>query len=95
MQITLSRRTAICQSVVEFYVTGVAPLGPENHRLNFNLIYCRDSVRPFLRKLRYLHGLLQKYPTFFCENLVDLNEAHFHEPTWNLPKLTRIFSGNQ
>ena len=35
MLITLSRRTAICQSVSEVSLTGVAPLGAERHRFNF------------------------------------------------------------
>jgi hypothetical protein len=35
-------------------------------------------------KLIYI-ALLEKHPTlFFCENLVDSNEAHFHEATLNL-----------
>ena len=39
MLITLSRRTAICQSVAEVQLTGVAPLGAVSHRFNFfNLI---------------------------------------------------------
>ena len=28
--------------------------------------------------------LLEKYPTFFCEILVDFNEARLHEKTLNL-----------
>ena len=28
--------------------------------------------------------LLEKYLTFFCENLVDFNEARLHEATLNL-----------
>ena len=35
MLITLSRRTAICQSVAEVYLNGVAPLGAVSHRFNF------------------------------------------------------------
>ena len=38
MLITLSRRTAICQSVAEVYLTGVAPLGAVSHRFNFNYV---------------------------------------------------------
>ena len=39
MLITLSRRTAICQSVAEVQLTGVAPLVAVSHRFNFfNLI---------------------------------------------------------
>ena len=37
MLITLSRRAVICQSVVEVWLTGVAPLGTVSHR--FNLIF--------------------------------------------------------
>ena len=28
--------------------------------------------------------LLEKYPTFFCENLVDIDERRLHEATFNL-----------
>ena len=35
MLITLSRRSAICQSVAEVYLTGVASLGAVSHRFNF------------------------------------------------------------
>ena len=35
---------------------------------------------------------VRKYPTFFCENLVDLNEAPLHEATFNLHSNTCIFS---
>ena len=34
MQITLSRSTAICQSVAEVYLASVAFLGAESHRFN-------------------------------------------------------------
>ena len=37
-----SRRAAICQSVAEVYLTGVAPLGAVSHRLNFN--FCMNIV---------------------------------------------------
>jgi len=37
MLITLSRRTAISQSVAEVSLTGVAPLGAVSLRFNFNL----------------------------------------------------------
>ena len=36
MLITLSRRTAICQSAVEVYLIDVAPLGAISDRCNFN-----------------------------------------------------------
>ena len=35
MLITLSRRAAICQSVAEVWLTGVAPLGAVSHRCIF------------------------------------------------------------
>ena len=35
MLITLSRRTAICQSVAEVYLTGMASWGALSHRFNF------------------------------------------------------------
>ena len=38
MLITLSRRTAVCQSVAEVQLTGVVPLGAVIHRLNFNFL---------------------------------------------------------
>ena len=38
MLITLSRRTAICQSVVEVEYGGVAPLGAAIHRFNFLIL---------------------------------------------------------
>ena len=37
MLITLSRRTAICQSVSEVKLTDVAPLGAVSHRFNYFL----------------------------------------------------------
>ena len=40
MLITLSRRTAICQSVAEVQLAGVAPLGAVSHRFNLILFYC-------------------------------------------------------
>ena len=46
MLITLSRRTAICQSVAEVYLTGVAPLGAVSHRFNFNLITGEAFTEP-------------------------------------------------
>ena len=39
MLITLSRYAAICQSVAEAWLTGVAPLGAVSHRFNFNFFY--------------------------------------------------------
>ena len=36
MLITLSSRAAICQSVVEVYLNGVAPLGAVSHMFNLN-----------------------------------------------------------
>ena len=45
MLITLYRRTAICQSVSEVYLTGVAPLGAVSHR--FNLIFLKLLYKAF------------------------------------------------
>ena len=39
-----------------------------------------------------LWGLLEKYPNFFCENLVDFNEAYLHVVTLNLRVDVWIFS---
>ena len=36
MLFTLSRRIALCQSVVEVLLTGVASLGAVSHRIHFN-----------------------------------------------------------
>ena len=44
MLITLSRRTAICQSVAEVQLTGVAPFGAVSHRFNFNKTYLHVSL---------------------------------------------------
>ena len=38
MLITLSRRTANCQSVAEVYLTGMAPFGAQTHRFFLNLM---------------------------------------------------------
>ena len=51
MLITLSRRTAICQSVAEVQLTGVAPLGAVSHRFNF-LIFKPTGKRPSERLRR-------------------------------------------
>ena len=37
----------------------------------------------------------KKYQTFFCRNLVDFNEAQFHEATLNLHTHAWIFSACQ
>ena len=53
MLITLSRRTAICQSVAEVYLTGVAPLGAVSLRFNFfkiGNVWNEISVKMKLRK---------------------------------------------
>ena len=34
-----------------------------------------------VRKIMEYTTLLEKYPTFFCENLADINEARLHEVT--------------
>ena len=38
MLITLSRRSAICQSISEVKLTGVAPMGTVSHRLIFKFV---------------------------------------------------------
>ena len=43
MLITLSRRTAICQSVAEIKLNGVAPLGAVSNRFNFIIIITHYS----------------------------------------------------
>ena len=59
MLITLSRRTAICESVAEVYLTGVAPLEAVSNRFNFNLIVLMgwsllpNALRPFLRSIMF------------------------------------------
>ena len=45
MLITLSRRTAISQSVAEVWLTGVAPLGAVSHRFNLIFFNCYIDVR--------------------------------------------------
>ena len=40
MLITLPRCTAICQSVAENWLTGVAPLGVVSHRFIFFILTC-------------------------------------------------------
>ena len=79
MLITLSRRTAICQSVAEVKLTGVAPLGAVSYIFNFNLIEgltytCENfkeigvSVNYLLNsKYRLLESLLNgtNYQVFF------------------------------
>ena len=49
MLITLSRRTAICQSVAGVYLTGLAPLGAVSHRFNFNFFLIPAGKRPLGR----------------------------------------------
>ena len=44
MLITLSRRAAICQSLAEVQLTGLAPLGAVSHRFNFFLYETRHSA---------------------------------------------------
>ena len=46
MLITLSRRAAICQSVAEVQLTGVAPLGAVSHRFNLIIFKEDKSVWP-------------------------------------------------
>ena len=44
MLITLSRRTAICQSVAEVYLTGVTPLGPVSTDLLLFICSVKDRT---------------------------------------------------
>ena len=46
---------------------------------------CRYIRMCIAKSIIIIHiTLLEKYPTFFCEILVDLNEARLHEKTLNL-----------
>ena len=49
MLITLSRRTAICYSVAEVQLTGVAPIGAVSHRFDliFDSLHCSFFEIPF------------------------------------------------
>ena len=67
MLITLSRRTAICQSVAEVWLTGMALLRAVNHRLNFNFfkynnnhLWCNSVLR--LRVCQRTAGLTSICP---------------------------------
>ena len=76
MLITLSRRTAICQSVAEVQLTGVAPLGSVSHRSRImNLPLMKFSLLPCgLRHTLFLNFFLQAlthYQVFF-------NDLHFY-----------------
>ena len=44
MLITLSRRAAICQSVAEVQLTGLAPLGAVSHRLRLYYSKPQDQL---------------------------------------------------
>ena len=69
MLITLSRRTAICQSVAEVQLTGVVPLGAVSHR--FNLIF-------------FLVGKITSQTTQASMNdtCLDLKEISVNKRTW-------------
>ena len=63
MLITLSRRTAICQSVAEVQLTGVAPLGVISHRLFLLRTFLQCSTYPS-SQINFAPSHLQ---IFFCE----------------------------
>ena len=44
MLITLSRRAAICQSVAEVQLTGLAPLGAVSHRFIIFILFISDKT---------------------------------------------------
>ena len=58
MLITLSRRTAICQSVVEVWLTGVVPLGAVSDRFFYFIILCSHKIGKDINSLcrRCLNG---------------------------------------
>ena len=62
MLITLSRLTAICQSVAEVNFTVVAPLGAVNHRFNLINIYKTNNYiwLQFLKPQRYYDSLAKQ-----------------------------------
>ena len=60
MLITLSRRTAICQSVAEVELTGVTPLRAVSHRFNFIII-----IRIYTAKSRLSIHKRQKMSIFY------------------------------
>ena len=62
MKITLSGYAAICQSVAEVYLTGVAPLGAVSHRFNFLFLFIPTGERPLGRLRRtILEWISNKY----------------------------------
>ena len=69
MLITLSRRTAICQSVAEVQLTGVAPLGAVSHRFNFNFFY-----------LIYLKFLMENPLDIYCCSRIYLSAVRNDKP---------------
>ena len=65
MLITLSRRTAICQSVAEVKLTGVAPLGALSHRFNYlvqYILYMTASLAKFIACLTTNHEVVGSIP---------------------------------
>ena len=64
MLITLSRRTAICQSVVEVQLTGVAPLGAVSQIFNFfkqSILHQETSKENHLRIQEHTLGTYSDY----------------------------------
>ena len=59
MLITLSRRAAICQSVAEVSMTGVAPRGAVSHRLNINLYLHVFYILFFILTISVVYGTLK------------------------------------
>ena len=58
--------------------------GNESDELDTNLnLFLRFIFRLFLMYV-YLYTLLEKYQSFFCENLVVYNESRLHEATLNI-----------
>ena len=53
MLITLSRRAAICQSVAEVQLTGLAPLGAVSHRFFFIIIIIIMLLHQQVSRLQY------------------------------------------
>ena len=76
MVITLSRRTSICQSVAEVYLTGVTPLGAVSHRFNLLLFYFNLIPRKLVKLIKtYLYGPRSKVRIgdYFSSSLVIEN----------------------
>jgi hypothetical protein len=62
MLITLSYRTAICQSVAEVKLTGVGPFGAVSHRFNFISFYSKRRIIHIKLKIELNLQLLRRIP---------------------------------